>query len=227
MNDLVVSEETAIAPSEIFLDGESITEFDLFSQVDKLLSDMAESGNDVAVDNAIDNLIGVQSFSGKALSRIIYGQFGWYKSVHPEVDYFEHYTEKHGGKKITVQRHVSIGDFLTNVDVPEGIKQRNSRDILPIAKALEGGFDIDAETWEELEIASDDTEIRDILRKSQGKEPRKGSLQIYMETDGSLTAWYDGKPSNVGWLNIADSESNPIVKKAINRIVENTGISIK
>jgi hypothetical protein len=225
--NLVVPDETAISPSEVFLDGESITEHDLYAQCDYLLKKLDETGNPDEVDNAIDNLIGVQVFSGKALSRLICGQYAWYTKNNPTGNYFQHYTEKHGGKQITVQRHVSIGNFLLNPEIPEEIKARNSRDILPIAKALEGGYEIDNTTWEELERAEDDTEIRDILRKTKGKEPRKGSMQIYMEEDGTLTAWMDGKPYNVGWLNLPDAESNQVTQKAINRIVENTGIMVK
>jgi hypothetical protein len=59
--------------------------------------------------------------------------------------------------------------------------------------------------------------ISEIIRGIKGKAPRKSSMRIYMERDGTLNAWKGDAKMFVGYLDIASDFE--LVKKAIERIL--------
>jgi hypothetical protein len=84
------------------------------------------------------------------------------------------------------------------------------------------GFDIESGDWEELADAPDYSTVSRKIREIKGVEPKKGSLQIYLEEDGTINAYYNDRIVYVGFLDV--TSSNDTVQKTINRIVNGSGM---
>lgn len=227
MTDLVVTDVTEVVPIEVFLDGTSVTEQELEASCQKILTNLEDTGEEEEISNAVKNLVGIEAFAGKAKMKLIFGWSQWRKTKYPEENFVDWYVSKFGAEKLTVQKNLMVGELLMSEAVPEEVKTLPGKSLVHVARAVNGGYEIDDETWDELESAGNEGEVRDIIRKVKNKPQRKGSMNIYLEPDGSLTVWKDDQKANVGWLNLLDSESNPLVKSAISRIVDHSDIRRK
>ena len=94
MNDLALSDETAISPADIFVDGESITETDLESTCNKIIQRLNETSDTSEIEQAVTNLNGVEKFATRAKSKLIYAWSQWYKSVNKLDDFPKWFTQK-------------------------------------------------------------------------------------------------------------------------------------
>lgn len=230
MNNLILSDETAIAPSEVFMDGESITEFDLESTCTEKIREMYQTGSTEGVEQAILNLNGVEKFAAKAKAKLIYAWSKFWLEHNPNGDFAEMYIQTKGGDKLTVQKHTAVGELLMSEDVPTEVKQLSTKELIPVARAIKSGYDF-SEVWDEIKVAGSESEVNDIVRRVRGKEKRAGSLTIVVHPDGSMTGHEDGVHVFVGVLNFADRDSKEtsenkkkILEKSISRIIKNTGM---
>lgn len=142
-------------------------------------------------------------------------------------DEFEDYTfVELGLHRHTIDRYVDVWAMYDTKAMPDEIAprimQQNIKSQIPIAKAVAQGYEIDDATWEDLADATDYSEVAKIVREVKGKEPRKGSLQLFLDRDGTLHAISDGLMYDIGYLSIWEDE--PVVGKAVDRIVSNSGI---
>jgi len=131
-----------------------------------------------------------------------------------------------GLHKHTIDRYLAVWSMYEEKSIPENlvsqIQQHNIKAQIPIAKAIEQGYEIEKERWEELAGATDYNEVSKIVREIKGTEPRKNSLQLYMDRDGSIKGYSNNQIYEIGWLDPTDDDE--IVKKAVARIVNNSGI---
>lgn len=233
MNDLELSEETAIAPTEVFMDGTSITEIQLAEDCRVLVEELHATGDAQPIEQAITNLNGVELFAAKAKSKLIFEYSKWYEKEHVGNDFADYFVQKFGGKKLTVQKHQAKGELLLNDAVPDGVKQLNSGELVSVARAMQSGYDL-SEHWGEIEIAGSEEEINAIVRKVKGKPERQGTLSLSLQPDGSITAWMGDVMVSAGWLNLADrdDENTPedkrkVLEIGISRIVNNSRMKVK
>ena len=228
MTDLVDIDD-APAPQEIFINGDVLTESDVLSAVDAVLEKLKETNDIRPVDNAIRSLLGIQKFSGLSLAKLLWGWKRWWienKWDEQSGDTFEDYVfSTHGLKKIHVDRYISVWDAYEKSAMPPQIQSRPMKDQIAIAKAIQQGYEIPKADWKKLQRAGSNNEVLAILRKVKGQPPRKSSLMIYLERDGSLVAWTsDGERHFVGYLNVGERENDPAIDKAINRLTKNSGV---
>lgn len=131
-----------------------------------------------------------------------------------------------GVHKHTVDRYVDVWAMYAQAAVPqeleEQIQQQNIKAQIPIAKAIAQGYEIEEKDWVRLANAVDYSEVATIVRDIKGKEPRKGSIQIFINSDGNIQVLSDGSWYFIGFLNVSDT--NEPVMKAIERIISNGGI---
>lgn len=142
-------------------------------------------------------------------------------------DKFEDYVFTTSGlHKHTIDRYLAVWAMYEEKSVPENlvpqIQQHNIKAQIPIAKAIEQGYEIGDEQWENLAGATDYNEVSKIVRDIKGKEPRKGSLQLYLDRDGSIKGYSNHIIYDIGWLDPTDDDE--VVQKAVARIVSNSGI---
>ncbi len=100
--------------------------------------------------------------------------------------------------------------------------QRNIKDLIPVAHALDQGYEIDTTTWNKITSAPDYTTVSAIVRDDVTKrEPRKGQLTIQVLRDGTIIAYMNEETERIGFLDV--SNPNEIATKAINRMIKGSG----
>jgi hypothetical protein len=175
--------------------------------------------------SACKGLVGISKKSGLALAKGLYLlRENWelfelddpfYEFVYPEV----------GLHPTTVDRYIEVWEMLSVApeDVRGRLKDQNIKSLIPIAKTVKQGYQIDEDGWNKLADAPDFTSVAKICREDiKGQEPRKSALQIYVDHIGTLWAWKAGERFYVGSLEI-DDDTEP-VQQAINRITKNAGV---
>lgn len=126
----------------------------------------------------------------------------------------------------TIERYVKVWDMLINY-VPAQLKedalQKNIRSLIPIANAVAQGYEIENDTWDKLVKAPDYNEVSRIVREEVKEvNPRKSNLTIKVDQRGSLWAYANNGVYFVGSLEMKDE--NEFVRKAVERIITNSGI---
>ena len=97
------------------------------------------------------------------------------------------------------------------------------KDLNALGAARSQGYEI--EDWDKLANASNNNEFLKVIREDVKQAPaRKNSLMIFLEENGDLVGWYGDTRFSIGYLNIQDVEDEPMLMKAINRIVNSSGI---
>jgi hypothetical protein len=233
-NNLVLVEDTDISPSEVFMDGKSITEIQLMEDCDAHIAEMRRTGDTTYVEQAIVNLGGVQNLAGRAKIKMIYEWSVFWMEKNPNGNFAEMYTQKHGGEPSEVQKHCVIGELLASVEVPDEVKRQPSKLLLAPARALQSGYDFTDDDWEEISLAVKESQVSAVVHRVKGTEKRAGSLDLVVEPDGSIFAWEDGVRVFVGSLNFADRDDpefdetgKKILTKATSRIINNSGMRTK
>jgi len=205
---------------------------DLFSAVDDVLRQVHETNDLALAENAIIALMGMEKLSGMALAKLLSGLHKWWDDTGQDDitnDTFEDwiYSVSTQFSPVYLGRCVTVWDKTETGAFSERIQERPLKDQQAIASHLDQGYTLGADEWERLEDALDNAEVLSILRESKGKPPRKHSLQIVLERDGSLAVWKEGQKHFVGFLNVKEAKEEEAIEKAINRIVKNSGIKVK
>lgn len=204
------------------IDGHPISEKDFMSAVDNeliLLNDTGDINHVMATINMLDRLDNV---TGHAKAKLLWGTNEWWLSNKPNENFSEHVESTTSTKKVTVERYINVWKHICDYTIPRKIHSFPMRDLVPIANMLSQGYEPSKEQWNEIQLASNNSEILDVIRTVKGKKPRKSGMKIYLEKDGSLNVWRNNVKSYVGFLDLA--ESNPDVAKAIERIVSGAQI---
>jgi hypothetical protein len=211
------------------INGNSITAHDVMDAVDTVLEVLWQSGN---LDNAIkaSNSLGmIEEISGKAKAKLWHGWQRWWSETGQDEkrnDTFEDMMEAEtGNKAVTVKRYVNVWKYVDECIIPKDVQERPMRDLIPIATALSQGYEFEKDDWKKLARASNSSEVLEIVRTKKGSEPRKSGIQITLDRQGSLWAWKENKKYYVGVLEVNDT--NEVVKKAIQRITDSSGIQEK
>lgn len=217
---------TAIVPAATSdVDLSKLTRESVLRGVDDVIVSLYQTGDiahAVAVLNAFEKFMDV---SGIARAKMLWGCQLWFTGTEQKGDFYEKFgiAEKH--QRTYADRLIRLWDCIDKDMVPKAIQKRQVRDLLPITEALSQGYDLSKATWLKLEQALDTNEINEILREVKGKPPRKGSLSLVVNDKGTITVWHEGNGYFVGSLNLADKED--AVVKAVNRIIERSGIKRK
>lgn len=215
----------AISPSTVFISGKAVTEEDALEAVDLALSNLKDTSDIEQIDMAEDTLLGLQRISGKALAKLLYGKRLWWndtgQSKIRQCTFEDYESSRHGLNPTVIDRYAVVWEKMSQL--PEQFQLRPIRDLIPVAKTLEQGYEIDDKAWKSLIKAASNAEILLIIRKIKHKPPRKSSIQMKLERDGTIKAWVGTKGKFVGYLDIKSEDED--VKKAISRIMGNSGIT--
>jgi len=130
---------------------------------------------------------------------------------------------------VTIDRYISVWDMFDKGRVPKEmepyIMSLQLRSQIPIAKALEQGHTINEDEWKRLMNAPDNATIRDEVRRIKGQEMRKSGVMFMLKINGDLMAMDSNKKEHfVGWLDVKTALSDPVVRRCIERIVDNSYI---
>jgi len=176
--------------------------------------------------NACESLVKIAKLSGRSLATMLYKlKVHW--NIFEVAETFEELAyPKIGLHPHTIERYVKVAEMFETHAIPaeleEQIKQRNMGELIPIANAVAQGYEFDAEDWKDLADSPDFSTISKKVRDIKGQPPRKSSLTIMIDSMGSLWAMDTVDREFIGSLEIENDE--PLVKKAINRIIDNAGV---
>lgn len=182
------------------------------------------------VDDAllvIEELTVIRELSGLALAE------AYYRIKHKFGVSNDYIFEKVGKSKDTVNRYIRVAAMKNGRTpndppmVPESYQDRlfdrNIKDLIPIANALDQGYEIEDEEWEQLTNAPDFSTVSKIVREDiKEKEPRANTLVLYARRNGDVVAFKDGKEKFCGYLLLNDDDI--IVQQAVARIIKDSRI---
>jgi hypothetical protein len=214
VNDLVLSGLDQTLPLDKAQKG-------LLDRVDTIIQESVEQNDPDIAGDALRYLTGVSRISGLSLAKLIYTfKYQWDKFNRR--DDFESYIREHAGvTKTTIKRYYTIWEMLVSGDIPkeyaEKIKLQPVRCLVSIGTMWKQGWEIEPHQWMRLSQAPDPSTVNKIIRDIKKVEPKKNTLQITMEEDGSLIAWKNDQRYFVGHLNIQDADE--VVQQAIERIM--------
>jgi hypothetical protein len=203
----------------------------VFNRIDEVLAESIEKHSALIALNVGRQLREISRVSGLALAKLLYGmKISWeqYTDINTKDDTFEDvvvsYIDIH---KDNVMRYANVWALFANKVVPkdlvEEISQRNIKDLIPVGLAITQGYEIDQDAWEKIAAAPDyNTVLRTVREDVKNKPPRKGSLQLLLDRDGTIWAFQDDERYFVGSLEITNEKE--VVQKAINRIINGSGI---
>lgn len=202
-----------------FDDGHSLTKRDFMSNIDNELIRLNDTGDINHAVRLIDGLDGLDSVAGHAKARFLWGFNEWWKQNRSDESFpdFIGSTSKKTSRT-TVKRYVRTWAYVEDNTFPKEVAERPMRELVPIAMTLAQGYDISARQWRKIELCSNDSELRDVLRDIQGKEPRKSATILRLERDGTINLWKGDVKKFVGYLNLREAETDEDIAKAIEKI---------
>lgn len=201
------------------INGSALTESDVMNAVDLVVMDLNKTNNIDQATDVLGTLERIGEVAGKAKARLLLGIHQWWVE-NKMGDFVEYIKTRTTISPTTADRYVTVQTYLNSGEIPEDVAVRPLRDLVPIAKTLSHGHTITRKQFDRIAKATGTREIEDILRNVKGKPPRKGSLQIYWKKDGTLEAWKDNKPHFMGYLDKEAYETDPVVKQAIDKLID-------
>lgn len=226
-NELVGSYDDLSAHNDFSLEGRLVSLMDMLETVDGIIIDAAQNENPELVMNAARSLLGMSKVSGIALAKLLHGMRSiWNKLNIDDVDDKTLVREQLGIEPVTFKRYVQTWTMFDQGYVPKDlsqrIMQRPMKDLVAISSCVAHGFEPTKAQWRELASASNNAEVREILRKIKGTPPKKNSVTILLDKDGTLHVMNGKGKHFVGNLVIDDKD--PLVAKAVARIISHSGI---
>lgn len=203
---------------------------EILRKVEALILEAAEEHNQWKALNVCKELVQVQKLSGLGLARALFlVRKNWSKFEASER--FEDVAYAYIGlHRHTVDRYINVWEMFeagyVPKDIEEQIRQRNIKDLIPIANAVAQGYTISEPMWAKIAEAPDFTTVAKIIREDiKGAEPRSSGIMLSVDAEGNLWAFSEGQQYFVGWLE-PDSPYD-VVRKASERIIANAGIMIR
>lgn len=199
----------------------------ILDKVGEIIDDAVTKKNAYIALNACKSLVQISRTSGLGLAKIIYLIYVNWEDFGIQ-DKFEDVVYDYVGlHKYTINKYIRVWGMHQEKQIPEQFEekiiQRNIRDQIPIANALNQGYKINEDEWDKLANASDFSEVSRIVREDIKKKPMSvDALRLQMDGMGTIWAWKGGKKGMVGTLNI--HEQDEMVQQAIQRIINNSGI---
>jgi len=200
----------------------------VFNKIDEVIAESIEKHSALIALRVGTQLREISRVSGLALAKLIYGMRENWETYDDVNDDFEDtvisFIDIH---KDNISRYANVWALFDKKLVPEELREtiqdKNIKDLIPVGLAISQGYEIEQEEWEAIAEAHDLTGVAKVLREDvKNKPPRKGSLQLYMDRDGTIWAFQNEERFFVGTLVVADKQD--AVQKAINRIINGSGI---
>lgn len=198
----------------------------VLDKIEKMIMDSIENNDYLKAIHICTQLIQVTKLSGLALAKSLYLIKSNWDKFSIKDNFEDVLTSRTGLTKATIQRYTSVWSMYDKGLIPElyvdNIRQMNIKSQIPIAQALDAGYEIDDDEWEELADATDFSTVNAKLREIKNKEPRSHALILMMDRDGGIKAIKKDEQRYIGWLNVSDE--NKIVQQAIERLKRGGGI---
>ena len=226
MTDLLVSR----GDSFFYINGQMHTIDEYLASVDEVLDNVRKHQDFTYGFTAIRSMTATGQAIGISLAKLLDGLETIWNEAQIDGDFYEFAKEYTPVTRITVKRYINAWKGIQKAppELQEDFMTRPMKDLYRVGAAIQQGYEIEDETWEKLLDAPNNTEFSTIIREDvTGKPPKKNGMSIYLDEDtGELEVWYDNNVISLGYLN-TDQANNPVIAKAINRIVEKSHIILR
>lgn len=209
--------------SLITVNEQALTERDFMSSIDDVIDNLNNTGDLQGATKVLNNLDRLDNVTGHAKAKLLCGMNAWYVANNQGDEFSDYIESVSTTKKITVERYVLVWHLIEENYIPHTIAQRPMRDLVPIAKCIQQGYEIDKDGWRKINLCSNDGELRDVLRKIKGKAERKSAKVIKLSRDGSLFLWKNSVKKFLGFLNVKDAETDTDIAEEIEKIKDKIG----
>jgi hypothetical protein len=218
MSDLLISSS---------LDQEAVSSGDwALELIDTKIQEAIETQNVDILFETIRNLRELAKVTGLALAKILYMMHRNWNVFSDKNDFGDEVFIGTGLHPNTITNYVRIWALFDQKQIPEDLeddfKQKNIKDLVPIANTLTQGYEITTEYWKELANAPDFNSVSHIIRDKIKEAPhRKNSLRIWLKRDGTIRLYKGSGEVSGGFLDV--QSTNPIVQEFIERFIKNMG----
>lgn len=129
---------------------------------------------------------------------------------------------------LTIERYIKAWGAVISAppDVQDNLLVQPMKNLVLLGSTVAQGYEIEEDEWKLLSSSKDEHDFRGIINERVKKvAPKTGSLQIKinMET-GDIYAWSNGEKFFLGYLDVSAMQDNPTIDKAVNRIIDHSGI---
>lgn len=222
MNDLIVS---PVQDANIQIDKHKYSMQDFLEGVETVLERIDQTGDFEVGMKVLKGMTALSQAAGLSLAKLLHGMYTRW----PDDDEDGFYDELAGYttiKRITVERYVNAWSALQVVpdDYRDQMYLRPTRDLVKLGEAWSQGYTPKDSQWSDLLMAQNSSEFAATLRGVKNAKPRKSSLMMYLERDGSIYAYKENTKVFIGHININAPEWNEIAQKALERIVKGSGM---
>ena len=209
---------------DFYLGGKVWTPSDFLGGVDEIITMIKKQGDFSIGADALRSMSALNKLSGITLARMIYElKKVWAEFGLLEDNFYTYMSEFSGVSALTLQRYhdawVSI--MAAPTEIHSQLLAHPMKNLYALGSKLEQGYVPEENEWEALANARNSSEFANVLRGVTDTNPRKNSMTIYLEPDGSLVAWMDGQTKPIGYLML---NNEPLNQKATERIVRSAGI---
>jgi hypothetical protein len=217
MNEIITSSLDQEMPSEIWL----------LEDYDKKVAAAVEQRDVTILYDAIRDLREKAKAVGLTLAKMLYTASQCWEVFGIDEDFTRAFYEPVGLHQHTVERYVKVWSMFETRQIPESLerefKDKNIKSLIPIAHAIDQGYEIGEGDWKRLAYAPDYASTARIVRDDiKNQEPRKNALQLFLKRDGSVVCYKGPFVETVAWLDV--NNSSPVVQQAIERIKKNSGM---
>lgn len=215
-----MSDELALVVPDV-LDLSTLNRERVLNGVSEELEHLKQTGDiehTVAVIRAFEKF---EDLSGIGKAYALWGSQQWFTTTKQDGDFYEKFGITETNSRTYVDRLIRMWDCLQSGKVPPKVAKRNVRELIPITEALSQNYEIDSESWDKLAMAVDNDEIRAIVQQQiKKKEPRSHTMTFTVDSKGTITMWHQGVGYYAGMLNVVDAETEEILAKGLNRIID-------
>jgi hypothetical protein len=219
MTDLMISSP---------LDQETPTNGDwALEMIDQKVNEAIELQDVTILFETIKRLRELAKVTGLALAKALYMVHKHWDVFGDAANFGDEVFAGTGLHQHTSERYVKVWAMFTQNYIPEHLesdfKQKNIKDLIPIANALYQGYEIEDDDWEELAASPDYASVAKVVRDNiKHAEPRKNSLRLFLKRDGTVMCYKGQQQEPVAWLDV--TSDSKLIQQAVERIKKNSGM---
>lgn len=208
------------------IDLSKLTREKVLAGVDEAIEHLYETGDIQTAVRILGAFTKFEDMSGIARAKMLWGSQQWFVDTKQDGDFYEKFGITEKNNRTYTDRLIRLWNCIQDEQVPKAIqKQLTVRELMPITEALSQGYTISVSMWSKLTQAVDRTEIRAIIQeKVKNKQPRSHTMTFTIDDKGTIYMWLRNKKKFIGSLNLVDAETDPDLKKGIQRILEGKAI---
>jgi len=200
-----------------------------FSQVDRVIKNALEQQDPEIAAAGLSQLTGMERVAGLAKAKLLFRlQESWKKFDLPGEDFKDFLMERSAISRETIDRYILVWKIYESGSVPKALVPklmgRTMRDQIKIA-VIADRIPLKEKEWKAISNTVNEHELTELKHKLLNQAPRKSGITIRLRKNGDLEATDNRrKPFLIGYMKYQEKGSDPIIDKAIERIVRAAGI---